>query len=51
MSEIDKNASIEYSPRAQTSEFPTTIARGDTEFRVTSFLRPKKIICVFPVTS
>ena len=30
MYEIDKNAPIEYSPRARTSEFPTPIARGDT---------------------
>ena len=34
MYEIDKNASIEYSPRA-----PNTIARGDTEFRSQVFLR------------
>ena len=33
MYEIDKNAPIEYSPRARTSEFPITIARGDIEFR------------------
>ena len=29
MYEIDKNAPIEYSPRAQTSEFPTAITDSD----------------------
>ena len=38
MYEIDKNAPIEYSPRARTSEFPITIARGDTEFWSQVFL-------------
>ena len=33
MYEINRNAPIEYMPRARMSEFPTSIARGDTEFR------------------
>ena len=38
MYEIDKNAPIEYLPRARTPEFPITTARGDTEFRSQVFL-------------
>ena len=38
MYEINRNAPIEYMPRARTSEFPTSIARGDTQFRSQVFL-------------
>ena len=38
MYEINRNASIEKIPRARTSEFPTAIAGGSTEFRSQVFL-------------
>ena len=38
MYEVNRNASVEYTPRARTSEFPTAIARGGTEFRSQVFL-------------
>ena len=31
--EINRNASVECTSRAPTSEFPTAIAKGSTEFR------------------
>ena len=33
MYKVNRNVSVEYTPRARTSEFPTVIARGGTEFR------------------
>ena len=38
MYEVNRNASVEYTPRARTSEFPTAIAKGGTEFRSQVFL-------------
>ena len=38
MYEINRNASVKYTPSARTSEFPTAIARGGTEFRSQVFL-------------
>ena len=38
MYEINRNASVEYTPRARTLEFLTAIARGGTDFRSQVFL-------------
>ena len=38
MYEINRNASVEYTPRARTLEFLTAIAWGGTEFRSQVFL-------------
>ena len=38
MFEVNRNASVEYTPHARTSEFPTVIARGSTEFRSQVFI-------------
>ena len=38
MYEVNRNVSVEYTPRARTSEFPTAIARGGSEFRSQVFL-------------
>ena len=38
MYEINRNASVEYTPRARTSEFLRATARGDTELRLYVFL-------------
>ena len=38
MYEINRNASVEYTPRARTLEFLNAIARGGIEFRLQVFL-------------
>ena len=49
MYEMYANALVEYTPRAQTTEFPTAIARGGTEFSGASVHRYIFIGHIYPL--